>query len=274
MSEQLGLSFREPTGGDQVIVFPYASGMNYRRDMAAAIESRAGLGVEISRVSRPCMDQMAAAVADGKPCFVDSGAFNAFKAKLRGKRATAEVEFGPIFAKYLELSSKVCAAAPFENRALLMMVAPDVVGDQVATLGLVEQYREEIMALIEAGHEVIVPFQRGPVNQFEAFLFVREALEGLPFVVGIPSAAAAMGRADLEQLLGQDYQPDRLHILGAISSRRAEERMQLIRELYVDGVPGVTADANVMRSKIPEIAGTSGAAKFAKIVEILNRVAA
>lgn len=98
MSEQFSLALREPTGGDQVVPDPYASGMNYKRDMAAAIASKVGVGAEIGRVSSPCMDQMAAAIAEGKHCFVDSGAFNAFKAAMRaGKPGDARLDFGPIF---------------------------------------------------------------------------------------------------------------------------------------------------------------------------------
>lgn len=271
---QMVLELREATGGDQVIVFPYASGMSAKRDMSAAVESLAGVGAEISRVSKLGMSQIAAAVAAGKPVFVDSGAFNAFRAAMRaGKPGEARLAFGPVLAKYRELSRQVCEAAEnYHDRALLMLVAPDVVGDQVATLELIEEHREAIMELIEAGHEVIVPFQRGPVHQFNALLRVKAALEDLPFVVGIPSAEAAMNNADLLELLGQDYQPDRLHILGAISSRRMEERMQVIRDVYVDGVPGVTADANVMRSQLHQVAGKSGQEKFEVIKQILNRV--
>jgi hypothetical protein len=271
---QPSLELREPTGGDQVTPFPYASGMSRRRDMEAAIESPAGLGTEIGELSNFGMDRIVEAIRrEKKPVFVDSGAFNAFKRAMReGDASKARLDFAPIFAKYSELSRRVCQDVPYRDRALLMVVAPDVIGDQVATLELIEKHADQVQAWLEAGHEVIVPFQRGPLNQREAYDRVAAALGGTDFVVGIPSAAAAMTASDLRELLSGDYLPDRLHILGAVSSHRMEERMEVIRECYVSDVPGVTCDANVMRSKLQELGGLSGGVKFDKIKEILSRV--
>ena len=277
-SDQLGLELRAPTGGDQVVAFPYASGMSRRRDMDAAIESAAGLGTEIGELSDRGMTRIAEAVAEGKPVFVDSGAFNAFKRAMReGTPELSRLDFERVFAKYNELSRRVREHAEANkhsrlNHGLLMMVAPDVIGDQKATLELVEEHADQIAEWIEAGHEVIVPFQKGPIDQYEAFMRVHAALGGLPFVVGIPSAAEALSTADLRRLLSQPYKPDRIHVLGAVSSRRMEERMAVIRDAYEDDVPGVTADAMVMRSNLHEIGGMSGQEKFDKIREILDRV--
>lgn len=273
--QQGALELRDSTGGDQVIVFPYASGMSRKRDMSVAIDSSAGLGVEVGELSDAGMTRIADAVAADKPVFVDSGAFNAFKQALRkGDMSLARVDFDRIFEKYNELSRRVVEKTHGDpgSRGLLMLVAPDVIGDQEATLKLIEEHREQIMQWIEVGHEVIVPFQRGPVDQFDAFMRVQEALEHLPFVVGIPSAAAALGNEDLAKFLSHPYKPHRIHILGAVSSRRMDERMAVIREAYVDDVPGVTADANVMRSKLHELGGLAGDEKAEKIKDILDRV--
>ena len=277
-TEQLGLELRPETGGDQVVVFPYASGMSRRRDMEAAIESAAGLGTEVGELSDAGMHRIAEAVAAGKPVFVDSGAFNAFKRAMReGTPELSRLDFDRVFAKYNELSRRVQERSASDEHArlrhgLLMMVAPDVIGDQSATLDLIEAHADQVKDWIEAGHEVIVPFQKGPIDQYEAFLRVQAALEGLPFVVGIPSAAEALSGADLRELLSHDYKPDRIHILGAVSSRRMDERMAIIRDAYEDDVPGVTADAMVMRSKLHELGGLAGLEKFDKIREILDRV--
>lgn len=270
---QASLELRAPTGGDQVIVFPYASGMSAKRDMEAAIESAAGLGTEIGELSRPGMQRIAEAVADGKPVFVDSGAFNAFKRAVReGAPELARKDFNEVFRKYDELSGLVKERADHGRAGLLMLVAPDVIGDQEATLALIEQHAEQVATWIMAGHEVVIPFQRGPVDQYVAFMRVYDALDGLPFVVGIPSSAEALSNAEFRAMLAHEYKPDRIHVLGAISSRRMMDRMAVIRDAYVDDVPGVTADAMVMRSKLHELGGMSGQPKFEKIKEILNRV--
>ena len=267
---QSNMIFREDTGGDQVVVFPYASGMSARRDMSATIESSAGLGTEVSQLSKNGMSMIADAIADGKPVFVDSGAFNAFKRSIREGGNAAGVNFDKVFDKYDELSEKVREKS--RNHDLLMLVAPDVVGDQMATLSLIVKHADRICNWIDAGHEVIIPFQRGKMGQYDMFLNVKMVLNDRPFVVGIPSAAAALGNEDLNELLSHPYKPDRIHILGAISSRRMMERMAVIRDAYEDDVPGVTADAMVMRSKLHEIGGMTGEVKFDKIKEILNRV--
>ncbi len=267
------LTMREPTGGDQVIAYPYASGMSRRRDMEAAIESSAGLGTEIGELSSAGIDRIALAISEGKPVFVDSGAFNAFRRAMREQsEESPQVDFAQVIDKYNNLSRRVCERAGGLDRSLLMLVAPDVVGDQRATLELLAQHRDAIMGWLDAGHEVIVPFQKGPVDQYEAFEQIARLLEGRPFVVGIPSSAAALSNADFARMLAHPYKPDRLHILGAISSRRMDERMGVIRDAYIDEVPGVTADANVMRSKLHELGGLSGDKKFKAIKNILNRV--
>lgn len=269
---QIELFERKPTGGDQVIVLPYASGMSRRRDMGAAVESAAGLGTVINEISRPGMGTIADAIAAGKPVFVDSGAFPAFRAAMKaGKPEEALLDFDKVFARYDELSALVQERAP-QNTSLLMMVAPDVVGDQAATLELLETHKEKIKDWIWAGHEVIVPMQRGAVKQYDVFLRVKAMLDDLPFVVGIPSAAAALSNADLRELLSHNYKPDRIHILGAVSSKAMQERMGVIRDAYKDDVPGVTADANIMRSKLHELYGLKGQEKIDAIKKILNRV--
>ncbi len=264
---------RPESGGDQVIVFPYASGMSRMRDMNAAIQSAAGVGAVINELSGPGIKTVAAAIAAGKPFFIDSGAFQAFKAAMKaGKPEMAKLNFEAVFQRYEELSQAVCAAAPSSlERAHLMMVAPDVIGDQAATLELLEKHADVVAGWIERGHEVVVPFQRGPLKQSEVYWRVRKALNA-PFIVGIPTAEAAMSNADLRELLSQPYKPDRLHILGGVQSKAFESRMAVIRGCYQDDVPGVTGDANVMRSKLHLIAGMSGEPKFEAIKNILNAV--
>ncbi|MHB8474495.1 MAG: hypothetical protein ACYDC8_16920 [Gammaproteobacteria bacterium] len=71
--------FPEKTGGEQVIPFPYCSGMSRPGDFTSALKSGAGIGVEISELSARMMEMVAAAVAAGNQVFVDSGAFRAFR---------------------------------------------------------------------------------------------------------------------------------------------------------------------------------------------------
>jgi hypothetical protein len=263
---------RKATGGDQAVAMPYASGMSRMRDMNAAIQSGAGVGAVIQEISKPGMAVVADAISAGKPFFVDSGAFQAFKAAMKaGKPEMAHLDFDKVFERYDALSEMVCERAGPLERGLLMMVAPDVIGDQAATLALLEKHAAQVARWIERGHEVVVPFQRGALKQSEVFDRVTKIL-GAPFVVGIPTAEAAMSNAELRELLARPYKPDRLHILGGVQSPKFESRMAVIRAAYEDDVPGVTADANVMRSKLQTLHGMSGDPKFEAIKQILNDV--
>lgn len=263
---------RDPTGGDQVKPDAYASGMSRKGDLKAAIEADTGVGVVIHELSQAGLETLADAVAKGKHAFVDSGAFNAFMEAMKQGRSQLELmDFEKVFNRYDQLSRQILARTEDKaNMGLLMLVAPDVVGDQTKTLELLEKHKDRVTAWIDAGHEVVVPFQKGPLKQSEVFKRVGELLGGYHFVVGIPSNAEALSAEDLHELLRQPYKPDRLHILGAVNSRRMEERMQVIREEYVDDVPGVTADANLIRSKLDKLIGLSGQQRIDAIKEILG----
>jgi hypothetical protein len=272
--DQLNLSLRDLTGGDQAVLQPYASGMSGLRDLRAALGSAIAVGVEIGKLSGNGMLAIAAALAspDPKMVFVDSGAFNAFRrARRKGDMRLARLDFDRILGRYEDLSLRVLAAAG--DPQFVAFVAPDIVGDQAGTLALLELHAARILDLTDRGHELIVPFQRGPLPVWDVYLRVREILEEQPFTVGIPSAVEALGNDELRRFLTRPYRPDRLHILGAISSRRAEERLTVIRECYVGDVPGVTADAMVMRARLHELRGLAGEEKVQAIQRILNRVA-
>lgn len=279
-------------GGEQVIPQPFASGMSRDRDMRAAIASAAGVGVEIGEVSGPGIQQLANAVAAGKEVFVDSGAFNNYKARKRaekeGKKPPPEINFDRVLERYRALSDAVhrrldelkkgkdAGEVGLEDlkAGLLMFVAPDKVGEQEATLELLEKYGDRLRYLAdEGGHEIIIPFQRGSVKQSDAYKRVAKIMGGDHFVVGIPSAVEALDDAQMRDLLdpyGNGYHPERIHILGAVAPSKMESRMKVIREIYEDEVPGVTADAMVLRSKLSEVRGLEGEEKFDRIVEILS----
>lgn len=268
---QESLLQREETGGDQVTPQAYASGMSRRGDLEAAIESVAGVGTVITELSRNGMQRVADAIRAGKPVFVDSGAFSAFMQAMRAGRSKESLtDFDETLSRYDELAALAGEGTSRLERGLLTFVAPDVVGDQTATLKLLEQHKQRVMDWMEAGIEVIVPFQKGPLKQSEMYRRVAEILSGNDFVVGIPSNAQALSSEDLHELLRQPYKPERLHILGAVNSKRMEERMQVIREEYVDDVPGVTADANLVRAKLGRMQGLSGAERAETIKRIIK----
>lgn len=53
--------------------------------------------------------------------------------------------------------------------ARLHIVAPDVIGDQAASLALLAQHRGIVREIIAAGHDVLVPVQRGAMTPYQAW---------------------------------------------------------------------------------------------------------
>jgi len=257
---------------------PYGSGLSRRKDLRAGMASQMGVGVTITELPEKGMDDIAHAIAQspetGKGVFVDSGAYSVHAAAVKAGRDPDEnPDFSKVIEKYDKLSEKVQKAVPKNDvgqRGMLMLVAPDVVGNQAATMKLIEKHADDINRWIGAGHEVIIPFQSGPIKQSEFYQRVVDVLGHSNFVVGIPSKAKAMPNSELTELLDQPYAPQRLHILGAAKPGSLEKRMEVIRAHDTRQEIGVTADANLARSKLDRLKGLTGQARADEITKILN----
>jgi hypothetical protein len=254
MNTQVDFFWQDNTGGDQAMAYPYMSGMSRPADFHAALASGCGVGVEALELSRPMIQHIADTIAQGKHVFVDSGAFNQHKRIMRGIDAAA-LDFEQVFTRYLSISDAIKEQdVSFMDAARLMLVMPDSVGDQIQTLELLERYQDRIMELAWRGHEIIVPFQSGPIPQASAFARTKALFQSEPFVVGLPTNAKALSDQDTWELLDAG-QPERIHILGAITSERFHKRMTTIRHVYRDDVPGITADACALRSQLDKVKG-------------------
>ena len=246
-----------------VIPFPYASGMTRPADFAAAMKSDAGIGVDASEISGPMVDQIAEAANNGKQVFIDSGAFRAFKRMMKSG-VESFVDFDKVFDLYFRISDRLEKGAHHN----VMLVMPDVVGDQEETFQLIRQYHEKIAELDARGHEIIIPLQGGEKSLLEFYDDMVTELGHAGFVAGIPSNAKAVDQAQLEELL-RERKPNRIHILGAVQSKALADRVSLIKK-HIEDV-GVTADANLLRSKINGMIGLPRAARDSRIANILNK---
>ena len=257
----------------QVTAHPYASGMTRPGDLKAAIESSKGAGVVATELTPTTINQIVEAVKKGKEIFVDSGAFSAFKAAMKAGKANAtKADFDKVFDKYAQLVLKIIGAgATYAQRGLVQLVAPDVVGDQRQSLDLLREHADTVKQWINEGFEVIVPFQSGELSQSELYDEVTDILGTNEFVVGIPSNAKAMSTAEFRELLTA-HKPERIHVLGAVKSGRMQERMKVIRQAYANELemPGVTADANLVRAKADQLRGLKGEDRVRGIKKILS----
>lgn len=168
--------------------------------------------------------------------FIDSGAFSEFKTGC-----------APDFHCVLSIYEFIAEMVDYCPLALgrLYVVAPDKVGDQLATLERLARYRTRICALIAAGVRMIVPIQRGDAMSVAQMLERAAAVLGTrEFVAGIPSNKEAMTLAECATLAHHSF-----HILGRV--QKQAERLQALAER--NPAAHITADANWLRSRLATV---------------------
>jgi hypothetical protein len=213
--------------------------MSRNKDFYAAVAAHAPVGVVAGEMTLGLrLFQVPKYLQAGGAVFIDSGAFNAF-------RAGTEVDFKAVLRTYWKIAdgAHLLGTAP----ATLYVVAPDAVGDQQKTLALLTQYKDQLLELIGMQCNLIVPIQRGEMPAADMLAAAKSILGTDNFVAGIPSNEAAMSVAEVSTLRHHAF-----HILG-----RVQKNDQQIARLsaLADNNPSATinADANWMRSRIPTI---------------------
>lgn len=187
----------------------FASGSNRPADIRSLELAGAAIGVNALERSANALEELKRTTV---PVFVDSGAFSEVDHKLRVVAPILPETWRRILGTYLEL-----------GRALgsrLSVVAPDRVGDQVHTLDLLEEHKDDLRRLDELGVRVLVPMQRGMASQAGFFRVVREALRGIRWVPAIPGKKSATTAAELE-VFAANVDFDDIHILGVGPRSRA-----------------------------------------------------
>jgi hypothetical protein len=200
----------------------YASGLSRIPDFRTAAWAGHGIGVVAGELSRAALPILAQAVVDYRaPLFVDSGAYGAF----REGRASL-VDHGAVMDRYDAIIDAIGDANEAEERLPPpLFVMPDTPGDQKATLRLVHSYRHRIENLLAfaCGRPIIV-LHTGPRRLSSVYRDLAESFGRDDFIVGVPSAAAALSDAAAEDLFAAG-RPKHVHILGALSDRRLGPRL-------------------------------------------------
>lgn len=149
------------------------------------------------------------------------------------------------------------AAATFGRRALV--VAPDLVGDQLATLARMERYAREVRRIAARGASVVVPVQKGALPMPEMLARCAAILD-LPhdqIVVGVPMKKDATGMADLSGLAAALPARPRVHLLGlGPESRRFHLAVATIRARRPDA--RITSDSVTLRRLVGRTNGAGG----------------
>jgi hypothetical protein len=225
----------------------FSSGMSRRGDFVPALRANHSIGIDIGEMSPNAMRELAAEMANSSASvFVDSGAFGHFRAGLRGD-VRKPLDFARIFEKYDALGQAVGQADPdgYANDRLFFVV-PDVIGDQAATLAVLQQFRDSSIGYARFAN-AIVPIHGGAMSLTEMYDEAAAILGRSMLHVGIPSKAEAVAGPEFEQFMrerGDDVWS--VHILGAASSKTLAPRLASLELAGYDGP--ITADANRLRS--------------------------
>lgn len=213
----------------------FRSGMSSKSDLRGAVDAKVPLGVVALALSpHQSLLTLPRYLDRGGHVFIDSGAF------------TADSAFGP--AEWHRILRVYEGVAEMTSRPeALYVVAPDQVGDQVATLTLLIQYRDRVVRLIGMGCKVIVPLQCGEVPAADMLARVSAVLGGHRFVAGIPSNKAAMSIDDCATLDHPAF-----HILGRVQlDELQQQRVEALRAR--NPAASITADANWLRSRLKAV---------------------
>lgn len=188
--------------------------------------------------------------------FVDSAAFSevAFSAEL-GRlvvvRPLTDADWRVRFRLYR------WAAAAFGRRAFV--VAPDLVGDQRATLERMERYAREVRQVAELGATVIAPVQKGELAMSTMFARCAEllAIPAEQLVAGVPMKKDATGLADLADLAASLAPRARVHLLGlGPESKRFAPAIATVRSRRPDA--RITSDSVTLRRLVGRTNGRGG----------------
>jgi len=213
----------------------YHSGMSAKSDLRAAVDEGVPVGVvatllDLSKVYLTLPRHL----DNGGAAFVDSGAFAAFQ---KGETVNWNRVF-QVYESILMMTSKPEG---------LSIVAPDVIGDQAATLELWTEHAARVGNWIAAGARVIVPLQCGALTAGQLLDAAKEIFGTERFCAGIPSNLAAMDAEDAATLHHSDF-----HILGRVVITE-DLRAKLDALLANNPDATYTSDANWLRSRLREI---------------------
>jgi len=223
----------------------FNSGASSLSDFMGYVLAKKPVGVQIQLCSENVKKLMLNYNAQEGRLFVDTGAFSAFR---KGK----EVDFDKLFRNYFELVEKITKAE------LVSLVAPDIVGNQQASLDLLKKYKKEIYKLICLGVDLIVPIQLGKLSLVETYQKAIDILGTKAFRVGLPSNEKAV---KLEEVLAfvSSVQPKQIHLLG-LAITKFDSVVAQVKAIAPN--THVSADATTLRAKLKK------GSKLRKLIEI------
>jgi hypothetical protein len=192
------------------VVERFGSGCSAHWDMRGYMLVGVPLGVTAIELSRDLIPLLCRYADNGGRILVDSGAIRAFR---QGRTLDFEREVFPVYEALIDGT---------RHRAGLVLVAPDVIGDEHATASLQVLYRQRILRWLASGAECLFPIQN-PAGDHVAQAHRVDALVGRGrWIAGVPSNEAAWAHRQVVAF-AQAVQPLRLHLLGLSREDRVDE---------------------------------------------------
>lgn len=191
------------------VVETYKSGSSAKTDLLGYMETGSNIGVCAVDASVPVLRLLAQYVSAGGKAFIDSGAFRNYNAR-RDNPSIAPLDFDKVFDAY----DTVLDAAT--DTSTLILVAPDEVGQQTTSFGLLNIYQDKVRSIKAQGAEIMVPLQKGALSLSEHYKRCRQLL-GFDFICGLPSNAKAVNSEEINEFL-EDISPTKVHFLGTAES--------------------------------------------------------
>jgi hypothetical protein len=215
----------------------YRSGASAPGIMRGYIVSGVPIGVSLAELSVGgcAWDMMIEYASRGGEVFVDSGAFTACT-------HNEPMNWPKVAATYRKLVHE----APGTRMHLVM---PDVIGNQAASLELLAEWKELVELVIGAGHDAMVPIQKGALAPYEAYRAAVAIIGSEDITVSVPSNQAAFSAAELANLVGGAVKPARLHLLGIAANKK---KLAGLLAVIAAASPGtlVTTDAARIRAQV------------------------
>jgi len=203
----------------------FASGSNHPGEIRGFADIGHPVGVAANHVRDAAEAELLALAGTDLPVFVDSGAFSEVDFDDDGRpivKPGMEItlrDWNKRLGLYQRLARKL--------RHQLWAVAPDRVGDQDYTLKLLKQFRSTCSVVSHHGGELLVPLQRGALDQAAMHDRV-DAILRCRWTPAIPCKHAATPVKEIARYAAA-RQPRRIHLLGmGPTNRRCQPTMDAI----------------------------------------------
>lgn len=237
-----------------------ASGVNAPGEVSGLADNGFNIGITCGEIRDGLLRTLKSyASRCNQLLFVDSGAFSEVEfsvelGRLVVVRPITEQGWVERFRLYR------WAAAAYGRRA--RVVAPDVVGDQAATLARLEKYAHEMRRVAELGAMVIIPVQKGALPMSAMFARCVEIL-GIPaeqVIAGVPMKKDATSLEDLAELARSLPVGARVHLLGlGPESKRFAAAIATVRGACP--TVRITSDSVTLRRLVGRTNGRGGSAR-------------